>query len=234
MTGPPTGDPGPPPRIDNGLRAVAYVPLTDVDAAVGAHLLTALGRARIPAYLSSGAPKPEQRRLYVASEERVDARTIVAAAVRALGGGAEQPELPEPAADPLAGLDTDAEFQALIADWHVDTVNAVRAAERDLNREDADWRARLLQPPVEDPIWLDDEHYVPPPPPPLPRLSGPTILGLLIIAASLVVLGFGPTIGMGGGLPLVVGLAGLTGGVAVLLTRVRDFRRDEDDDGAAI
>jgi hypothetical protein len=221
-----------PSRVDNGLRAVAYVPLTDVDPAVGEHLLTALGRARIPAYLSTTAPTPDQRRLYVASEERVDARTIVAAAVRALGG--EQPEPPEPTPDPLADLDTDAEFQALIADWYVDTVAAVRDAERDLNREDSDWRARLLQPPAEDPIWLDDDHYVPPPPPPLPRLSGATILGLLLIVAALVVLGLGATLGLGGGLPLVLGLAGLIGGVAVLLTRVRDFRRDEDDDGAAI
>jgi hypothetical protein len=227
----PTGDPDPT-RLDNGLRAVAYVPLTDVDPAVGAHLLTALGRARIAAYLSSGAPKPEQRRLYVASEERVDARTIVAAAVRALGG--EQPELPKPVPDPLAGLDADAEFEALIADWHVDTVNAVRAAERDLTKEDADWRSRLLQPQVDDPVWLDEDHYVPPPPPPLPRLAGATILGLLLIAAALVVLGFGATLGMAGGLPLIVGLGGLIGGGAVLLTRVRDFRREDDDDGAAI
>jgi hypothetical protein len=229
-----TGQPEPA-RVDNGLRAVAYVPLTDVDPTVGAHLLTALGRARIPAYLSTTAPTPDQRRLYVASEERVDARTIVAAAVRALGG--EQPAIPDPREtppDPLAGLDTDAEFQALIADWYVDTVAAVRDAERDLNREDADWRARLLQPPAEDPIWLDDDHYVPPPPPPLPRLSGATILGMLMIASALVVLGLGATLGLGGGLPLVLGLAGLTGGVAILLSRVRDFRRDDDDDGAAI
>ena len=227
----PTGDPDPT-RLDNGLRAVAYVPLTDVDPTVGAHLLTALGRARIAAYLSTTAPTPDQRRLYVASEERVDARTIVAAAVRALGGA--QPDLPDDAPDQLAGLDTDAEFQALIADWHVDTVTAVRDAERALSREDADWRARLLKPQADDPVWLDEDHYVPPPPPPLPRLSGATILGIVIIAGALVVLGLGATLGMAGGLPLVLGLTGLIGGVAILLSRVRDFRRDEDDDGAAI
>jgi hypothetical protein len=122
----------------------------------------------------------------------------------------------------------------LIADWHVDTVTAVRDAERDLTRSDADWRARLLKPPADDPIWLDEDHYVPPPPPPLPRLSGATILGLLLIAGALVVLGLGATLGLGGGLPLVLGLTGLIGGVAILLSRVRDFRRDDDDDGAAI
>ena len=54
-----------------------------------------------------------------------------------------QPDLRQPA-DPLAGVDTDAAFDALVADWHVDTIAAMRDAERDLTREDADWRARLL------------------------------------------------------------------------------------------
>ena len=44
-----TTTPEPTPRLDNGLRAAAYVPLTDVEPAVGQHLLTALGRARIAA-----------------------------------------------------------------------------------------------------------------------------------------------------------------------------------------
>src|SRR5579875_3982217 len=89
---------GQPERLDNGLRAAAYVPLTDVDPQTGPQLLTALGRARIAAYLApelaSGAA---QSRLYVASEERIDARTIVLATVRALGTA--DPQLPEPAAD---------------------------------------------------------------------------------------------------------------------------------------
>src|SRR5262249_7992188 len=114
-------------RLDNGLRAPAYVPLTDVDPAVGQHLLAALGRGRIAAHLGPGpVPETEQQRLYVASDERVDARTIVAAAVRALG--AKRPELPAQN-DPLAGMDTNAEFDALTADWKIDTIAAVREAE---------------------------------------------------------------------------------------------------------
>jgi hypothetical protein len=216
--------------LDNGLRAPAYVPLTDVDAEVGRHLLTALGRARIAAYLAPGAAGPAQQRLYVASEERVDARTIVVAAVRALGG--EQPEVPT--TDPLADVDTDSEFRALIADWKVDTIAAIRQAERDLTREDAEWRARLMKPQASDEVWLDEDHYVPPEPPPLPRLAAPTIVAMTVLALSILVLGLGGQLGLANGLTLVLGLVGLVLGVGILLSRVRERRRDEDDDGSAI
>jgi hypothetical protein len=225
---------GPPGRIDNGLRAAAYVPLTDVDPQTGRQLLSALGRARIAAYL---VPEFEtgttQTRLFVASEERTDARTIVLATVRALGS--DDPQLPEPPADPLAGLDTDAEFQRLVADWHVDTHEAIRAAERDLRQEDAEWRARLARPPASEPIWLDDDHYVPPPPPPLPRLATPTIVAMSVLAISILVLGLGGQFGLAGRLSLVLGIGGLLLGAGILFTRVRDRRRDDDeDDGAAL
>lgn len=225
-----TAGAGPGGRLDNGLRAPTYVPLTDVEPDVGQHLLTALGRARIAAYL--GPQAEDRRRLFVASEERVDARTIVAAAVRALGG--LQPEVVEAPPDPLAGVDTDSAFDAMVAGWHVDTHTAIRNAERDLSREDEDWRARLNRPPVEDPIWLDDDHYVPPPPPPLPRLAGPTIIAMAVLAISIVVLGLGGQFGLAGKLSFVLGVGGLLLGAGILLSRVREFRRDDDDDGAAL
>lgn len=221
-------------RQDNGLRAPAYVPLTDVEPEVGRVLLSALGRARIAAYLvSSGphAPTDDRRRLFVASEERIDARTIVAAAVRALG--APEPDLPLPD-DPLAGVDTDSAFKALIADWHVDTHAAIRQAERELRSEDEDWQARLNAPPVEDPIWLDDDHYVPPPPPPLPRLAPQTIIAMLIIALSILLLATEDGFGVAGNFSFVVGIGGLLLGGGILLSRVREYRQDDDDDGAAI
>jgi hypothetical protein len=216
-------------RVDNGLEAPTYVPLTDVDAEIGVHLLTALGRARIAAYLDI---RPGSlRRLFVAADERADARTIVAAAVRALGS----PEPPPVTADPLDGVDTDAEFAALIADWHVDTVNAIREAERELNREDAEWRERLAEPtaPSDEPVWLDDEHYVPPPPPPLPRFAAPTIMGLTILAVSIIVLGLGGEIGLANDLTWILGVGGVLLGAGILVSRLREHR-DEDDDGSAV
>jgi hypothetical protein len=243
----PGPDPAPSGRVANGLRALVYVPLTDVEPSVGQYLLAALERARIAAYLdgstgsagaagSTPAPVPGvaagQRRLFVAAEERGDARTIVAAAVRALG--TEPPQLPEPDEDPLAGVDTDAVFEQIVADWHVDTHHAIRAAERDLNREDAEWRARLAQPPAEDPIWLDDDHYVPPPPPPLPRLSAPTVLAILVLVLAILVLALGNSLGLPGNFGVILGVGGLLVGVGILLSRVRVTRDDEDDDGAAV
>lgn len=218
-------------RLDNGLRAPAYVPLTDVDADVGRHLLSALGRARIAAYLGPTAiDAGEQRRLFVASDDRVDARTIVVAAVRALGG--EQPEIPHP--DPLEGLDTEAAFNQLVADWHVDTVAAVRQAERDLTREDADWRARLLRPPARDEVWLDEDHYIPPPPPPLPKLAAPTIIAMSVLAISILLLGLGGQFGLASDFTLVLGIGGLLLGAVILFSRLRERREDDEDDGSAI
>jgi hypothetical protein len=219
-------------RVDNGLRAPTYVPLTDVDPDVGQHLLAALGRARIAAYLGPvPTTESEQRRLFVASEERVDARTIVAAAVRALG--AEQPDLPQ--SDPLAGVDTDSAFDQLVADWKIDTIAAVREAERDLTREDGEWRARLIKPQAADEVWLDEDHYIPPPPPPLPRLAAPTIIAMTVLAISIMLLGLGGEFGLASDFTVVLGIAGLLLGAGILFTRVREYRRDDDeDDGAAI
>jgi hypothetical protein len=225
------GRPGSDPqRLDNGLLAPRYVPLTDVDATTGQHLLTVLGRARIPAYLAP-APDDVQQRLFVSSEERGDARTIVAATVRALGAGA--PDTREPA-DPLAGLDTNAAFDALIADWHVDTIAAVRDAERDLTREDGDWRARLNSPQAPDEVWLDEDHYVPPPPPPLPRLARATILGFVVLVASILMLVFGTELGFADNFTLVLGIGGLVVAAGIFFSRVRDHQREEDDDGSAV
>jgi hypothetical protein len=214
-----------PQRRDNGLIADSYVPLTDIAPALAPQVLSALGRARIAAYLAE-SPRADALRLYVASAERIDARTIVAAVVRASGDAA-------PLADPLDGIDSDAEFARLIADWHVDTHTAIREAERDLTREDEDWRARLNPPPAADTPWLDEEHYVPPPPPPLPRFAAPTILAMLLIAASIVLLGFGGEFGIETRLTLLVGVIGVLLGVGILLTRMRD-RGDDDDDGAML
>ncbi len=214
-----------PERRDNGLIADSYVPLTDVAPALAPQVLTALGRARIAAYLAE-SPRADALRLYVASAERIDARTIVTAVVRASGDAA-------PLSDPLDGIDSDAEFARLVADWHVDTHTAIREAERDLTREDEDWRARLNPPPAADTPWLDEEHYVPPPPPPLPRFAAPTILAMLLIAVSVVVLGFGGEFGIASRLTLLLGVSGVLLGVGILLTRMRD-RGDDDDDGAML
>lgn len=217
-----------PDRQDNGLVAAAYVPLTDVAPQLVSALLTALARARIPAYVAS-TPSDEALRLFVAAEERADARTIVASVVRAAG------QTPPPDRnDPLAGIDTDAEFERLIADWHVDTHNAIRDAERALKAEDEDWRTRLQKnPPAEEPVWLDDDHYVPPVPPPLPRFAPQTIIAVIIIVLSVLLLALGGELGVASRLTLILGISGILLGAGILVSRLRDTG-DDDDDGARI
>jgi hypothetical protein len=235
MTTPSTSEPGgtgAPRPLDNGLAAMRYVPLTDIEPDIGRHLLTALGRARIAAYLDESPGREDTRRLFVAAEERSDARTIVAAVVRAAGGTPPvTADEPAPRPDPLAGVDLDAAFADLISDWHVDTVTAIRNAEKALSRDDADWKAALEH--SADPVWLDDQHYVPPPPPPLPRLAAPTITAMAVIAISILLLGLAGQFGIANRLTLLLGVLGVLLGAGILVMRLRE-RHDDDDDGAVL
>lgn len=229
--------PGGAPQLSNGLAAASYVPLTDVDAELAPHLLTVLARARIAAYLDrTPEDSGNARRLYVAAEERADARTIVAAVLRsAHGSPGDTVLLPDPlpaGRTPDEDIDFDAAFADLIADWPVDTIAAIREAERALSREDADWRARLEQG-APDPVWLDEQHYVPPPPPPLPRLAAPTLLAVLLILASVLLLVFGAELGLDYRFTLLLGVGGVLVAAGLLIMRLRD-RDDDGDDGAVV
>jgi hypothetical protein len=223
----------PPDAWNNGLLASSYVALTDVAATVAPQLLSALSRARIAAYLAEAPGSPGALRLYVASSERSDARTIVASVVRANGG--KPPEEPAERGDPLAGIDAEAEFAALVADWHVDTHHAIRDAERELSREDEDWRARLNQDePVDDELtWLDEGHYVPPTPPPLPRPTAPILLGMVLVVVSILLFAFGDPLGIPFTLSLFLGVCGIITALVLFVMRLREYR-DDDDDGAVL
>ncbi len=229
---------------NNGLLASSYVPLSDVPATSAPQLLSALSRARIAAYLAEAPGSQGSLRLYVASDERADARTIVASVLRAGGmqpeaesdGGTD--ETPRP--DPLAGIDADAEFAALIAGWHVDTHSAIRDAERALSRDDEDWRQRLNKEREQsddadtgDLTWLDDEHYVPPNPPPIPRPTAPIVLAMLLVVVSIMLFAFGDPLGMPFSLSLFLGVSGIITALVLFVMRLREYR-DEDDDGAIL
>lgn len=227
-------------RHGNGLDADTFVALADVDPAVGEHLLVALRRAGIPAYVEPVAPgapvepvervepagRPRLRRLFVASADRGDARIVVDAATR--GANAPVP------VDALEGVNTDAEFNALVGDWDVDTISAVREAERDLSREDAEWRARLEPGFPSTSAEDDEEHYIPPAPPPLPRLAGATVFALLVLAASIVVLAIGDNLGLESDFALLLGVSGILVGAGLLIMRLRARPPDDDDDDGAI
>jgi hypothetical protein len=220
---------------NNGLLASSYVPLTDIETAIAPRVLTALERSRIAAYLASSG-NDGTLRLYVASGERADARTVVAAVLRASGSDLPAEPVAESDADPLAGVDADAEFAAIVADWHVDTHEAIKDAERDLSREDEDWRLRLnpQETPESDELtWLDDDHYVPPNPPPIPRPSAPFVLGLLLVAVAIVLLAFGSELGLAFETRLFIAVVAILSATGVFVLRLR-ARRDDDDDGAIL
>ena len=231
---------------NNGLLASSYVALSDVPATSAPQLLSALSRARIAAYLAEAPGSQGSLRLHVAADERADARTIVASVLRAGGetldadsdSGTDDTQRP----DPLAGIDADAEFAALIADWHVDTHAAVRDAERALSRDDEDWRQRLNQDRDRDTdatadadelTWLDDEHYVPPNPPPIPRPTAPIVLAMLLVVVSIMLFAFGDPLGMPFSLSLFLGVSGIITALALFVMRLREYR-DDDDDGAVL
>jgi hypothetical protein len=223
----------------NGLVAERYVPLTDVPPDLGPVLLDALGRSRIAAYLDAPpVRRPDGtsvRRLFVAAEERSDARIVVAAVIKA--SGATPPPIPEAEmrrADPLSGVDAEAAFADIIADWPVDTIAEIRKQQRMLDREDADWRARLEQQGVPNEYaWLDEQHYVPPVPPPLPRLSRPALVAVVVLLISIGLLVFGTALALGGEFALILGVCGVLVSGGILFTRLRRDRPD-DDDGAVL
>jgi hypothetical protein len=112
-------------RRDNGLDAIAFVPLLDVDPRVGEHLLDVLGSAGVPAYLEPSSdvepytrtlslPSPPTDRLFVDRDQHREAQEIVAA---------ETPHGPRPKPqprddEPSHGLSDEAEeraWQAIIA-----------------------------------------------------------------------------------------------------------------------
>lgn len=105
-------------RRDNGLDALCYVPLADVDPRIGEYLLDVLWAAGVPAYLEPSAdlnaaralrtPSPPSDRLWVDRTRRSDARTIVESEAPGL------PAAPEPGVHDLIAF-TEAE-QATWAD----------------------------------------------------------------------------------------------------------------------
>ncbi|MBO0866984.1 MAG: DUF308 domain-containing protein [Micromonosporaceae bacterium] len=82
----------------------------------------------------------------------------------------------------------------------------------------------------------DEEGYTPPPPPPLPRISSAAILSLLSIAIGLVVFLKPGLLPADTSVAMVLGFAGILGGFAGLIWRLRSGDDDDrgPDDGAVV
>jgi hypothetical protein len=235
-------------RRDNGLAALEYVPLADVDPRIGDHLLDILWAAGIPAYLEPPPDSDPTRRqaattqpvdrLWVDGERRVDARALVEAEAAELPA-----ELPKEGA---LAADEQAAWDELVSQFDADDSSHPWPVAEDL---DVPTTAPTPPPPKPEPnqtpgnlldaidaldgLSAEDEgHYEPPPPPPMPRLSKYAVLALGLVAGGLALL-FVPWFGESGGV-FALGVVAIICGVALLIWRVKEDRNDGPDDGAVV
>ena len=216
-------------RRDNGLDSDKFSPVADVDPRLADHLLDVLGLRDVPAYVEpTPASDPVTAdRLYVAADQTSEARQVLTEIASELGIEVAQHRhwdrpREDPPADPLAGIDTDAEFAKIVAGM------------QDLDRPVLPPPAPQLGTPRPDP--LDEvDHFVPPPAPPLPRPARATAMAVLVTLLGVFVLAFGYPLGLPPDLPLPLGVVLILFGSGLLVLRLRPEPRDDsDDDGAVV
>jgi hypothetical protein len=233
-------------RRDNGLDASLWSPLRDVDPRIGEHLLDLLHAVGIAAYLEPSSdvdsytrtvslPSPPSDRLFVDRARRAEARTVVddhvPAGSDATDLGPAHDERAEPAREPEGravrrDLDEEAEWAGIVA-----------AFEAENGRNVVEESASPAAPPVphEVPI-LDrpDEHYEPPPPPPLPVPAPASLYAVLMVTLGVLLVGAPGVLRLSADVGLILGVAAIAGGVAMLVSRMRDRSDDDGDDGAVV
>ena len=232
-------------RRDNGLDAVLWSPLRDVDPRIGEHLLDVLHAVGIAAYLEPSAdvgeytrtvflPSPPSDRLFVDRARRGEARTLVEQQVGREGADRPADAVPERAAvrrDIGKDLDEEAEWARIVSAFEAEHGRNVASDER------TDGPAPMPPPPPHEPAILDrpDEHYEPPPPPPLPVPAPASLYAVLMVLAGVVLVGAPGVLNLSSDVGLVLGVLVIAGGVALLVSRMRDRNTDDDgDDGAVV
>jgi hypothetical protein len=231
-------------RRDNGLDASLWSPLRDVDPRIGEHLLDLLHAVGIAAYLepssdvepytrSVSLPSPPSDRLFVDRARRAEARTVVDDHVPAGSEATDAPSSPDQRAEPSRerhvvrpDLDEDAEWAGIVAAFEAE--NGPNVVEEP---------PAPVAPPVphEVPI-LDrpDEHYEPPPPPPLPVPAPASLYAVLLVTFGVLLVGAPGVLRLSADVGLILGVASIAGGVAMLVSRMRDRSDDDGDDGAVV
>jgi hypothetical protein len=228
-------------RRNNGLDASLWSPVRDIDPRIGEHLLDLLEAVGIAAYLepssdvdpytrSMSLPSPPSDRLFVDRARRAEARTVVDQHVPA---GAEiLDQRPEPAAESerptvRPDLDEEAEWAAIVA---------VLEAEDGRNVVD-DPPSAPPAPPVQHEVPIldrPDEHYEPPPPPPLPVPAPASLYAVLLVVVGVLLVGAPGVLRLSTDVGLILGVTAIAGGVAMLVSRMRDRSDDDGDDGAVV
>jgi hypothetical protein len=217
-------------RRDNGLPATSWSPLRDVDPRVGEHLLDLLEAAGIAAYLDPAAdvgpytrevslPSPPSDRLFVDRTRQSDARVLV-------DEHADEHPRPVEPAPVRADLDEDAEWARIVAAFE---------AEHGTARVDEQPSDAPPPPPHEVPVLdLPEEHYEPPAPPPVPVPAPHALYAGLLVLLGLVLIAVPGSLRLSADLGLVLGVAAIAGGAAMLVSRMRDRSDHDGDDGAVV
>jgi hypothetical protein len=224
-------------RRDNGLDAVLWSPLRDVDPRIGEHLLDLLHAVGIAAYLEPSAdvepytrtvslPSPPSDRLFVDRSRRAEARTLVDEQVPRADvrrPGESRSTQPGPV---RRDLDEDAEWARIVSAFEAEQGRPVAQDEP---------AGPPPPPPHELPV-LDrpDEHYEPPPPPPLPVPAPASLYAVLLVAAGVLLVGAPGILHLSADLGLVLGVSAIGGGALMLVSRMRDRSDDDGDDGAVV
>jgi hypothetical protein len=229
-------------RRDNGLDAPLWSPLRDVDPRIGEHLLDLLQAVGIAAYLEPSAdvepytrsvslPSPPSDRLFVDRARRSEARIVVdqhvPAGAEASAPIQERPEPPHERAVVRRDLDEEAEWAAIVAAFEAENGRAV---------PDAPPSAPPAPPVQHELPILDrpDEHYEPPPPPPLPVPSPASLYAVLLVVFGVLLVGAPSVLRLSSDVGLILGVTAIAGGVAMLVSRMRDRSDDDGDDGAVV
>jgi hypothetical protein len=232
-------------RRDNGLDAVLWSPLRDVDPRIGEHLLDVLHAVGIAAYLEPSSdvgpytrtvflPSPPTDRLFVDRARRGEARALVEQQVGHEGADRLAGAVPERAAvrrDIGKDLDEDAEWARIVSAFEAEHGRNIVADDA------ADQPAPMPPPPPHEPAILDrpDEHYEPPPPPPLPVPAPASLYAVLLVLAGVVLVAAPGVLNLSSDVGLVLGVLVIAGGVALLVSRMRDRNLEDDgDDGAVV
>jgi hypothetical protein len=232
-------------RRDNGLDAALWSPLSDVDPRIGEHLLDLLHAVGIAAYLEPSAdvepytrsvtlPSPPSDRLFVDRSRRAEARLVVdehapSAAEAGDATRAAAPDRPPVRRETRAGLgadvDEDAEWARIVAGFEAEHGRSAVADEPSTAPPPAPHELPVLDRP--------DEHYEPPVPPPLPAPSPNSLYAVLLVIGGVLLVGAPGLLRLSADLGLVLGVAAIAGGAALLVSRMRD-RSDDGDDGAVV
>jgi hypothetical protein len=225
-------------RRDNGLDAVLWSPLRDVDPRIGEHLLDVLHAVGIAAYLEPSSdvgpytrtvflPSPPTDRLFVDRSRSAEARTLVEQQVGRESATGGVPERAAVRREIREDLDEDAEWARIVSSFEAERGRAT------VDEQPADGPP----PPPHEPEILDrpDEHYEPPPPPPLPVPAPASLYAVLLVIAGVVLVGAPGLLNLSRDVGLVLGVLMIAGGVALLVSRMRERSTGDDgDDGAVV